>query len=101
MYQPAHFVENDPQALSALMATWPLAALLRQGPDGLLSREVVRHRPVGGKAPVETSGWLPQGPVVVGVTAGASTPDVTIGAVVARVLALRGPTPPAAPPPAP
>ncbi|MCC7139532.1 MAG: 4-hydroxy-3-methylbut-2-enyl diphosphate reductase [Planctomycetes bacterium] len=72
-----------------------------EGPDGLLSREVVRHRPVGGKAPVETSGWLPQGPVVVGVTAGASTPDVTIGAVVARVLALRGPTPPAAAPPAP
>lgn len=40
MYQPAHFVENEPQALAALMAAWPLAALVRQGPDGLSADHV-------------------------------------------------------------
>ncbi len=34
--------------------------------------------------------WLPTGPVRVGVTAGASTPNNKIGEVVARVLATRG-----------
>ncbi len=34
--------------------------------------------------------WLPAGPVRVGVTAGASTPNNKIGDVVARVLATRG-----------
>jgi 4-hydroxy-3-methylbut-2-enyl diphosphate reductase len=34
--------------------------------------------------------WLPAGPVRVGVTAGASTPNNKIGEVVARVLATRG-----------
>ncbi|MFI5228150.1 MAG: 4-hydroxy-3-methylbut-2-enyl diphosphate reductase [Gemmatimonadales bacterium] len=34
--------------------------------------------------------WLPAGPVHVGVTAGASTPNNKIGEVVARVLATRG-----------
>lgn len=35
-------------------------------------------------------GWLPAGPVRVGITAGASTPNNKIGDVVARVLATRG-----------
>jgi 4-hydroxy-3-methylbut-2-enyl diphosphate reductase len=34
--------------------------------------------------------WLPDGPVRVGITAGASTPNNKIGDVVARVLATRG-----------
>jgi 4-hydroxy-3-methylbut-2-enyl diphosphate reductase len=34
--------------------------------------------------------WLPAGPVRVGITAGASTPNNKIGDVVARVLATRG-----------
>jgi 4-hydroxy-3-methylbut-2-enyl diphosphate reductase len=34
--------------------------------------------------------WLPDGPVKVGITAGASTPNNKIGDVVARVLATRG-----------
>jgi 4-hydroxy-3-methylbut-2-enyl diphosphate reductase len=34
--------------------------------------------------------WLPPGPVRVGVTAGASTPNNKIGEVVARILATRG-----------
>ena len=34
--------------------------------------------------------WLPDGPVRVGITAGASTPNNKIGDVVTRVLATRG-----------
>ncbi len=38
----------------------------------------------------DASDWLPNGPVRVGITAGASTPNNKIGDVVARVLATRG-----------
>lgn len=38
--------------------------------------------------------WLPDGPVRVGITAGASTPNNKIGDVVTRLLATRGLTPP-------
>jgi 4-hydroxy-3-methylbut-2-enyl diphosphate reductase len=60
------------------------------GEAAIVSREAIRHKPVGRKETVESSGWLPDGPLTIGVTAGASTPDVTIGAVVTRVHALRG-----------
>jgi 4-hydroxy-3-methylbut-2-enyl diphosphate reductase len=64
-----------------------------EGPACLVSREAMRHKPVGRAEEVETTvdgGWLPEGDVTIGLTAGASTPDVVIGEVVARVLALRG-----------
>jgi 4-hydroxy-3-methylbut-2-enyl diphosphate reductase len=38
----------------------------------------------------DATNWLPEGPVRVGITAGASTPNNKIGDVVARVLATRG-----------
>jgi 4-hydroxy-3-methylbut-2-enyl diphosphate reductase len=38
----------------------------------------------------DTIDWLPPGPVCVGITAGASTPNNKIGDVVARILATRG-----------
>ena len=50
----------------------------------------IRHLPAGGTVEVETRGWLPDtGPVRVGLTAGASTPNNKIGETVARVLATR------------
>ena len=39
---------------------------------------------------VDRVDWLPEGPVRVGVTAGASTPNKKIGEAVARILATRG-----------
>jgi 4-hydroxy-3-methylbut-2-enyl diphosphate reductase len=53
----------------------------------------IRFRPVG-SAPGEQSRstWLPEGPVTVGLTAGASTPNNVVGEVVERILALRGRT---------
>ncbi|MFI5311551.1 MAG: 4-hydroxy-3-methylbut-2-enyl diphosphate reductase [Gemmatimonadales bacterium] len=51
----------------------------------------IRHLSPGGKLEVETSGWLAgSGPVRVGLTAGASTPNNKIGETVGRVLATRG-----------
>ncbi|MDE3152689.1 MAG: 4-hydroxy-3-methylbut-2-enyl diphosphate reductase [Gemmatimonadota bacterium] len=38
----------------------------------------------------DRAGWLPDGPVRVGITAGASTPNNKIGETVARILATRG-----------
>jgi 4-hydroxy-3-methylbut-2-enyl diphosphate reductase len=51
----------------------------------------IHHRPVGPQqAEVATAGWLPEGPVTVGLTAGASTPNNVVGATVERILARRG-----------
>jgi 4-hydroxy-3-methylbut-2-enyl diphosphate reductase len=55
--------------------------------------EAIRHRPVGTHAEERTVGWLPAGPVRIGLTAGASTPNNVVGEVVSRILALRGRTP--------
>jgi 4-hydroxy-3-methylbut-2-enyl diphosphate reductase len=52
---------------------------------------VIRHRPLGSKTEVEASGWLPAtGPLRVGITAGASTPNNKIGEAVGRIFATRG-----------
>jgi len=51
----------------------------------------IRHRPLGAKEETETPGWLAApGPVRVGVTAGASTPNNKIGEAVGRIFATRG-----------
>jgi 4-hydroxy-3-methylbut-2-en-1-yl diphosphate reductase len=55
-------------------------------PECLVSPEEIRHRPVGSKAEGTSAGWLPPaGPVTIGLTSGASTPDNLVGAVIARL----------------
>ena len=58
----------------------------------------IRHKPeLAPDAPeVVTHGWLPGGAVSIGLTAGASTPNVKIGQAIERILATRGLEPPAA-----
>jgi 4-hydroxy-3-methylbut-2-enyl diphosphate reductase len=50
----------------------------------------IRHRPVGAQAEQAQPDWLPPGPLSVGVTAGASTPNNVVGEVIEKILALRG-----------
>jgi 4-hydroxy-3-methylbut-2-enyl diphosphate reductase len=50
----------------------------------------IRFRPVGAKEERVMTGWLPSGPLTVGVTAGASTPNNKIGETVERIAASRG-----------
>ena len=60
-------------------------------PDCMMSADEIRHRPVG--APSTTAGdrgghagWLPySGPLKVGLTAGASTPNNIVGEVIRRL----------------
>ena len=59
------------------------------GPEGLQG-EAIRYRPAGGHGEERRDGWLPAGPVSVGLTAGASTPNNVVGEVVEKLLALRG-----------
>ena len=55
-------------------------------PGCLVSAESIRHRPVGSKEETLTPGWLPLGgPVTVGLTSGASTPDNLVGAAVEKL----------------
>jgi 4-hydroxy-3-methylbut-2-enyl diphosphate reductase len=50
----------------------------------------IRHKPVGGHDAMETVGWLPADARVVGVTAGASTPNNKVGETIERIFASRG-----------
>ena len=57
-----------------------------------LCARAITHKPeLAPDAPEVTShDWLPAGPIQVGVTAGASTPNKKIGEAVERILATRG-----------
>ena len=59
-------------------------------PGCLISADEIHHRPVG--APSTTKGrelttraWLPSGPVTVGLTAGASTPNNIVGQIIKKL----------------
>jgi len=56
--------------------------------DCLVSRTWIRHLVPGAEQPARTRGWFPEAPRVIGVTAGASTPDTETGRILARLLEL-------------
>jgi 4-hydroxy-3-methylbut-2-en-1-yl diphosphate reductase len=57
----------------------------------LESPGVLRHQPLHGRGEIrEARAWLPAGSLTIGVTAGASTPNSEIDAVIRRVAEFRG-----------
>jgi 4-hydroxy-3-methylbut-2-en-1-yl diphosphate reductase len=52
----------------------------------ILSASRIRHKQLGETEELITEGWLPDGPVTLGVTAGASTPDRIVGEVIDRIV---------------
>jgi 4-hydroxy-3-methylbut-2-en-1-yl diphosphate reductase len=85
------FNSSNTQALARIcLARLPTFHI--DGPD-CIEGEVIRHRLLGEHHDTRTEAWLPAGPLRLGVTAGASTPNNVVGEVVKRILALRGLTP--------
>ncbi len=58
--------------------------------DCILSATQIRHKPFTQKTEIISENWLPEGPLKIGVTAGASTPDKVVGEAVCRIGELRG-----------
>ncbi len=79
---------SNTQALARICAA-KLPTFHIDSPESV-TPDAIRHRPIGSHQLVETAAWLPAGPVTVGLTAGASTPNNVVGEVVARILAARG-----------
>ena len=62
-----------------------------------ISGDTIRHKPPGtpldAREEIEEEGWLPDGPIRVGLTAGASTPNSQIGLAIGRILEARNLSP--------
>ena len=58
--------------------------------SSILSREKIRHKKIGAQEAIETSGWLPEGEIKVGITAGASTPNRLVEEVIQRLIDISG-----------
>jgi 4-hydroxy-3-methylbut-2-enyl diphosphate reductase len=56
---------------------------------GILSADEIRHKPAGRKTEVVSGGWLPADAKVIGITAGASTPNNQIGETIERIVGFR------------
>jgi 4-hydroxy-3-methylbut-2-enyl diphosphate reductase len=59
-----------------------------------IAGDTIRHKPAGtpldAREEVSETGWLPTGPVRIGLTAGASTPNSQIGLALGHILEARG-----------
>ena len=55
----------------------------------LISNSQIRHKPAGKFDPIVTDNWLPAGPLQIGITSGASTPNQVLGGVIERILSFR------------
>lgn len=59
-------------------------------PECLVSSGEIRHKPAFSKRETTARDWLPAGPVTIGITAGASTPNKVVGDCIERICRLAG-----------
>lgn len=59
------------------------------GPDCIGPGNSISHKPIGSRQPVVASPFLSDGPLVIGITAGASTPDQVIAGVILKIAKIR------------
>jgi 4-hydroxy-3-methylbut-2-en-1-yl diphosphate reductase len=57
--------------------------------ERILDGNRIEHKPLGKDLEIQES-WLPAGPIVVGVTSGASTPDKVVEDAIERIFAAKG-----------
>jgi 4-hydroxy-3-methylbut-2-enyl diphosphate reductase len=79
---------SNTQALAKMCA--PRLQTFHIDSPGCIETAGIRHRQIGAANETLTPGWLGNGDVRIGITAGASTPDSVVGEVIERVLALKG-----------
>lgn len=60
--------------------------------ERIVSRDRIEHKPLNREIEIAEN-WLPDGPIVVGITSGASTPDKVVADVIERIFALKTPAP--------
>jgi len=74
----------------AEMAEARLPTYFIKNASKLVSSRLIRHYNLQRHEEIETQNWLPDGPVTVGITAGASCPNNLIEDVIRRLFELRG-----------
>jgi len=74
----------------AVMASQYCKTFHIDDPACMLNGEQIRHKRIGSDEILTTSGWLPEGKLKIGMTAGASTPNNKIGEAIEKILSFRG-----------
>ena len=82
------FNSSNTRSLCSLAAQYGPAFHIEEETD-ILNPEQIRHQSAGSTESMISTGWLPAGKITVAVTAGASTPNAKIGAVISRIFTLR------------
>lgn len=59
------------------------------GPSCIGPGNRIEHKPVHERNAIVTNHWLPEGPLTIGVTAGASTPDQVVDGVIQKILEIK------------
>jgi len=78
---------SNTQALARMCA--PHVTTYYIDSPGCVDGDTIRHYQAATHNETSTTGWLAEGPVRIGITAGASTPDSVVGDTIERILALR------------
>jgi len=81
------FNSSNTGHLQEIAETRGLKSYHIDGIDCLLSKNRIRHKSLH-EGIAETTDWLPEGEVSIGITSGASTPDQVVAEVLERIFAL-------------